>query len=397
MAGPLDGIRIIDLSQMLSGPYASLQLSDQGADVVKVEPPGMGDSIRASRMFTKDGISAFAASINRGKRSIQVDLTTEAGVEVVTRLCADADVFLQNFRPGVIERLGLDPAALRAANPRLITVSVSGYGLDGPLRDQPVFDPIIQALTGHVAVQVNPEIPIPDLIRNVVVDKCTASYVAQSITAALFHRERTGAAQHIDLSMLDASLYFFWPDGMMAETFLDEGVTQTLTLAERYQLSQCADGPIIMFAGTLKQRLGLFRALGHPEWCDDEELTQPSLSGDPEVLERFGRITAEALVQMTMADAEAALHANDVPCARVVPVAEVAGHEQVVANDSVAEYDDPLVGRVRQPQPPARFAASMAEPGRGFPLPGDHTDEILAELGYDSGAIAELRGSGAVS
>ena len=144
MAGPLDGIRIVDLSQMASGPYATAQLADQGADVIKVEAPGLGDQMRGFPSFSKGGIAAVTASVNRGKRSISLDLATEAGIGVARRLLADADVMLQNFRPGVIERMGLDPDGLRAENPRLITVSVTGYGQEGPMRDLPVFDPVIR-------------------------------------------------------------------------------------------------------------------------------------------------------------------------------------------------------------------------------------------------------------
>lgn len=396
MAGPLDGIRIIDLTQVISGPYATLQLSEQGADVIKVEKVDGGDGMRNSGMYNHKGLCAVAATTNRGKRSIGVDLVDPAAVEVVRRLCADADVFIQNFRPGVIERLGLDPVALRAANPRLITVSISGYGTDGPMRDMPVFDPVVQAVTGHVALQVNPEIPIPDLIRNAVIDKATSAYAAQAITAALFHRERTGEAQHIDLAMLDASLFFFWPDGMMTETWVNDEVTPTMTLAQRYQLTPCSDGPIIFFAGTQKQRMGLFRAIDRPELCDDPQLNGISLSGEDGALERFAEITASGLIQMTMAEAEAALVANDVPCARVVPVEEVASHPQVVASESIIELDDPHYGRFRQARQPARFSASAADARGHIPQVGSHTDEILTGAGYDEDTVAALRRSGAV-
>lgn len=395
MAGPLDGIRIIDLTQVLSGPYGTLQLSEQGADVVKVEPAD-GDGMRNSGMYNHRGLCAVGATANRGKRSIALDLTTDAGAQIVRELCADADVFVQNFRPGVVERLGLDPTELRAANPRLITVSISGYGTDGPMRDMPVFDPVVQAVTGHVALQVNPEIPVPDLIRNAVIDKVTSSYLAQAVTAALFHRERVGDAQHVDLAMLDASLYFFWPDGMMTETWLNDDVRPTPTLAERYQLTPCKDGQIIFFAGTQRQRMGLFRAIGRPELCDDPQLNEVSLSGTDGALERFAEITGSALLQMTMTEAETALVDNDVPCGRVVPIDEVVAHPQVIANDSVIEFDDPHYGRIRQVRSPARFRGTPTESRPGIPPVGSHTDEILTGVGYDAEAVDRLRRDGVV-
>ena len=223
MPGPLDGIRVVDVSTILAGPLATMMLADQGADVIKVEPPGIGDLLRIAP-FRREGLSAFFANGNRGKRSVALDLKQPRGREVLLRLVERADVFVQNFRPGAVERLGIAESDLRAVRPDLIYVSVSGYGESGPYRDRRVYDPILQGLTGHVAIQKNPDVPIPDLIRHVVVDKAAAYTAAQAITAALFARTRGAGGQHVRVAMIDVALAFLWPDGMMAHTLLGENV-----------------------------------------------------------------------------------------------------------------------------------------------------------------------------
>ena len=395
MTGPLSGVRIVDLSQMATGPLATAWLADQGADVVKVEPPG-GDGLRNFGSFAKGGITAFVLSCNRGKRSVGIDLSARPGVDLVRRMVADADVFVQNFRPGVVERLGLDPEVLRADNPGLITMSISGYGLAGPMSDRPVFDPVIQAITGHVATQVNPEIPFPDLVRHIVVDKATASFVAQAVTAALFERERSGQGQHIDLSMVDSSLAFLWPDAMMGETLLDDDVVGGPLVSELYSLTRCADGQLVYWAGTEKQLHGLYRALGHPEWISDERFGTKAASDRLENRQTLGALVGRAFEAMDVADAVDALVAHDVPCGLITDLGEVASQEQVVANESLVEFEHPTAGRVRQPRPPARFARTPADPAWGAPTIGQHTDEILGQLGLTAAQIAEARASGVV-
>ena len=396
MAGPMDGVRIIDLSQVISGPYSTAQLADQGADVIKVEPTGQGDKMRTFPSFSVNRLSALFATTNRGKRSLSIDLDHDRGVAIVRRLCAEADVFLDNFRPGVVERMGLDPAELRAANPRLITVSISGYGLEGPMSGRPVYDPVLQAITGHVALQVNPDIPFPDLIRHAVVDKATSAYTAQAITAALFHRERTGEAQHIDLAMVDASLNFFWPDGMMAHTMLSDDVLPGATLAELYRLTNCSDGQLIYFAGTDEHRRGLFIAVGHPEWWEDERFNGRDVLVNADNLRMLGELLVEAFAVMSVDEAYDALVDNGVPCGMVTALDEVHEQAQVVANHSLVEVDHPVGGRIRQARPAARFSATPSEPTYLTPMCGQHTDEVLAEAGLTADEVAELRADGVV-
>ena len=276
MSGPLAGIRVIDVSAVVSGPFATMILAEQGAEVIKIEAPPYGDVCRIGPQ-RKNGIAALYANCNRGKSSAVLDLSKDRGVELLKELVKGADVFVQNYRPGAVDRMGIGEADLREVQPDIIYVSISGYGPTGPYANRRVYDPIIQSLTGHTAIQKNPDIPIPDLVRNIIVDKATAFTVAQAVSAALFARERGAGGQHIEVPMIDASTAFFFPDGMIRHTLLDEDAEDGPGLYEVYRLWETVDGHIVWFATLDAEFHGVFRALGHPEWCEDE---------------RFGRVSA---------------------------------------------------------------------------------------------------------
>ncbi len=396
MPGPLAGIRILDVSAILSGPLATMLLADQGAEVIKVEAPGIGDLLRLGP-FRRGGVSAFFANANRGKRSIVLDLAQARGREIARELARRADVFVQNWRPGAAERLGLGPDELRARNPGLVYVSISGYGDSGPYRDRRVYDPIIQGLTGHVAVQRNPEYPIPDLVRNVVADKASAYTVAQAVTAALFARERGAGGQHVRIPMLDASLAFFWPDGMMAHTLVGPGVVPGPTLYELYRLQPTADGYLIYFAVSDAEMHGLFRALGHPEWCSDTRFGALESRRVPENFQLLGELLDAAFRTWKTRELLERLVAEQVAAGAVLSLEEVLEDPQVRHNAAVFERDHPAAGRMREPRPPARFERTPSEPGRPAPLHGEHSDEILAELGIADAERAALRAAGVTS
>jgi crotonobetainyl-CoA:carnitine CoA-transferase CaiB-like acyl-CoA transferase len=392
MPGPLDGVRVVDVSAILAGPLAAMMLADQGADVIKIEPPGIGDLLRLSP-FRRGGLGAFFANGNRGKRSIVADLHKPEGRQIVLDLVKRADVFVQNFRPGAVERLGIAESDLRAVRPDLIYVSVSGYGESGPYRDRRVYDPILQGLTGHVAIQKNPDVPIPDLIRHVVVDKASAYTTAQAITAALFARERGAGGQHVRVAMMDVALAFLWPDGMMAHTMLGDGVAPGPTLYEIYRLTETADGHLIYFAASDSEFHGLFRALGRPELCEDPRFALWERAKNAEAL---GRILYDEFHKWSTADILARLVAEDVPCGPVNSLEQVFDDPQVRHNDSVVELEHPVAGRMRMAKPAARFSRTQPAPGAAPPLHGEHTHAILAELGYDEAARAKLVEAGVV-
>jgi crotonobetainyl-CoA:carnitine CoA-transferase CaiB-like acyl-CoA transferase len=343
MPGPLDGVRIIDFSAIVSGPLSTMMLADQGAEVIKVESPGFGDLMRVGA-FRRGGLSAFYANANRGKRAITLDVQKPRGRELFLKLVEGADVLVQNFRPGAVERLGIGEPDCRKVNPDLIYVSISGFGDSGPYSDRRVYDPIIQGLTGHSAVQRNPEAPIQDLVRNIVCDKSTSYPSAQAISAALFARERGAGGQHIKIAMLDAALAFFWCDGMMAHTMIGEGEIEAPgpTLYDVYRLTETADG--------------------HLKWKTEE------------IMER--------------------LIAADVPAGPVLSLEELVDDPQIVHNKIIFEREHPTAGRMRQAGPAAHFSRTPAEPGRLPPLYGEHTDEVLAEIGIDEAERKALRDDG---
>ena len=219
--GPLSGYRIIDLTTMISGPMATGLLGDQGADVIKVEAPGIGDLVRLLGR-PREGITATFATTNRNKRSIVLDLKDPADLDAFRKLIATADVVVQNFRPGVVERMGIGEDDLREIKPDLIYVSISGFGETGPYAGKRVYDPIVQALSGLATIQGNRGVGRPRMMRLVIPDKVTAITAAQAITAALLARERSGMGQHVRLSMIDAMIALSWPEGFAGHTFIGE-------------------------------------------------------------------------------------------------------------------------------------------------------------------------------
>ena len=391
--GPLAGIRVIDFTQVLAGPTATILLADLGADVVKVEPPGVGDLSRLAR-YAKGGINSTFVNCNRGKRSIQIDLSADAGRDLGLRLLAECDVAVQNMRPAVMDGLGLGYEDAAAVNPGIVYCSMSGYGPTGPYANRAAYDPIIQAVTGYVALQVNPEVPIPDLVRNGVIDKASGWMAALSIVSALFARTRGGGGQHIDLSMLDTAVQFLWPDGGMADTMLDDDAQEGRRLSTMYRLQPCADGQLVYFVISDKQFHGLYRALGRPDWVDHPQWG--SIEGRRGRSEELGGLLEEEFAKWKVADLAPRMHENSVPCGEVAPVEELHDDPQIRHNETLVEWDHPTAGRIRQPRLAPRFSATQPEFRPAAPRLNEHADEILAELGYDSGAIADLRRAGAV-
>lgn len=389
---PLDNVRVLEFSTMVTAAFATMMMAEQGARVTKVEPPDQGDPMRYLGT-AKGGMSALFANCNRGKRSIRIDLQRPEGQELAARLAADVDVLVHNFRPGVMDRLNLGSEQLRAENPRLIYVAISGFGKSGPLKDAPAYDPIIQAHAGFAACQGSGS---PAFVRNLMCDKITAYTAAQAIVTALYQRERTGVGQHVDLSMLDAGLYFLFPDGFMNETLLDDDVLPAPRLADlAYELTVTRDGAIAISAGTPRQQLAVLSALGLEELLEDPRFaTRESRLANREA---YRALLAEAFAALSTEEALARLRQADVPAAKCLERTEVLDHPQLTANGSVDVVDHPHVGSMRVVRPPAEFGGARSPVAAPAPAHGEHTDEVLYALGLDAEQVAAHRANGVIA
>jgi crotonobetainyl-CoA:carnitine CoA-transferase CaiB-like acyl-CoA transferase len=391
MPGPLDGIRILDLSAVISGPFGTMILADQGADVIKVEPPGRGDFTRSAGNKS-GGLSASFLNNNRNKRSITLDLKSPAGIDVVKRLAAISDVVVQNFRPGVVERLGVGEDDLRLVKPDIIYVSISGYGETGPFSDRPVYDPIIQALSGLASIQGGSDEARPRLVRTILPDKLTGVTSAQAITAALLARERTGEGQHVRLSMLDSIIAFLWSSDMGGQTFVDKKVSPQRAASFIDLIYQTSDGYMSVSVMTDAQWKAACHIFGHAEWLEDDRFATTALR-DINIDARLGLI--QSVLETDSTDHwMAKLEAAGVPCAPVLHRAELLDHPQVKASAIIQENHHPKAGRLRQTRNAARFSVTEAEFRHGAPDLGEHTDEILAEAGFSTAEIETLRSAG---
>jgi crotonobetainyl-CoA:carnitine CoA-transferase CaiB-like acyl-CoA transferase len=378
--GPLSGYRIIDLTTMISGPMATGLLGDQGADVIKVEAPGIGDLVRLLGR-PREGITATFATTNRNKRSIVLDLKDPADLDAFRKLIATADVVVQNFRPGVVERMGIGEDDLRKIKPDLIYVSISGFGETGPYAGKRVYDPIVQALSGLATIQGNRGVGRPRMMRLVIPDKVTAITAAQAITAALLARERSGMGQHVRLSMIDAMIALSWPEGFAGHTFIGEETDTPRNALAQDLVYETSDGWMTAGAVSDSEWQGLANALDHPEWLDDDRFK--TAGGRVAYAKERLDQTADVLKTRTTEQWLERLDAEQVPCAPILPLSEVITHPQIVENDLIVESDHPVVGRIRQPRAAARFDRTPTTLARPAPTHGQHTDEILKELGIE--------------
>ena len=377
--GPLEGIKVLDLTSMVSGPVAAMMLGDQGADVIKVEPIH-GEQLRHLGE-PHNGIPATFFSCNRNKKSLAVDLKDEAGKEILWTLIKTADVLLQNFRPGAMARMGFSEEKVREKNPGIIYVSISGFGEKGPYSHKRVYDPIIQGLSGATDIQADRKSGRPNMIRIILADKVSALTAAQAVSSALFYRERQGEGQHIKISMLEATIAFFWPEGMSGLTYAENETDVRKTFSSIDLIYETKDGYLTISVISDKEWKGICEALERQELITDERF-KSSLARRRNAEERR-EVIGEEVSKRSTAELLQILDANDVPCAPLLDRAELMEHPQIVESETVLRESYKGFGEVRQARPAARF--QLTESSLRLPAPklGQHSREILESLGYD--------------
>ncbi|CAA0114388.1 Acetyl-CoA:oxalate CoA-transferase [Halioglobus japonicus] len=392
--GPLHGIKVLDIGSMVAAPLAAGILADQGAEVIKVETPGIGDLTRYVGA-TCNGVSSIFQGVNRGKRSIAIDLKSESGVEILHRMVREVDVIIHNFRPGVADRLQADYSTLSAINPELIYVSVSGFGHEGPMAQKAAYDNVVQAFAGVAMSQRDAQTGEPAQYKHLFADKLTAMMASQAITAALLARERGAGGQQVKLSMVDVVTNFMWLDAAGTATFKSDNADPGMQISK--------DSRLIKFKNGYGQAAPVSDSDFHG-WCAAFGVD----SSDPRLATVIERLQHEDMVNNVSSqiferglnlDADetlAKLDDADVPCARANELHELPANPQMQANKLFVESEHPTAGPIVEPRNPVNFSKTPS--GCGFPSValGANTDAILSELGFDNDEIQRMKECGAV-
>ena len=385
--GPLKGIKILDLTAMVSGPVATMYLGDQGADVIKIEP--LEGELMRKVGTNNQGMTNSFLCCNRSKRSLTINLKDKKGISILKNLIKEADVFVQNFRPGVADRMGLGEKELRKISPKLIYVSISGFGENGPYSDQRVYDPIIQALSGLADIQRDKETKIPKMVRTIIPDKTTALTAAQAISSALFYKEKHGKGQHIKIAMLDVMIAYLWPEGSAALSFVDKEGDPTDGQLGLDLVYKTKDSKYITAgAVTDKEWLGICNAMNRKDLLIDKRFN----TARQRILhktERREEISKEIL-NHNAEDILKRFHENEVPAAPILSRTELLENEQVVTNKIIEITESKKFGKIRAPRPAAIYSETPTNGVQLAPLLGENSIEILKELNYSESEIKQF-------
>ena len=394
---PLAGVRVLDISQVMAGPYACMLLADLGADVIKIEPPGTGDQTRGAMGFKMKGTDSLGyLNMNRNKRSVTLNLKSTAGREVLLRMVKDADILLENYRPGAMKRLGLGYDAVKGINPRLIYTSISGFGQTGPWSDRPGFDLMAQAMSGVMSVTGYPGGP-PVKAGVPVADIGCALFAVYATLSAYIGAKSSGVGQHVDASLFDSALAFsvwdicdFWGTGKAPEPL---GTSNKMTAP--YQAMACSDGYFVMGANNQKLWQQLCQLINRQELLQDERFLTISLrlANRPALeveLERSFRLHPKEYWVGTLLDA-------GIPAGPILSYPEAFGSEHAKARGMRMDIDHPIEGKVPNIGFAVKLSGTPQQVRRHPPLLGEHNDEVLGEMGFDAQQRAELQAQGAFS
>lgn len=383
MPGPLEGYKVLELTSTVSGPFASMMLADQGADVVKVEPPGIGDLARFMGTI-KSGIGAMFTVLNRNKKCICLDFKNPEDFEVLKKLIQETDVLIENYRPGVVKKLGIDYDSAVKLNQEIIYCSISGYGQSGPYKERKVYDPLIQATAGTAAAQSSKN---PEFFKTIVFDKVTALTAAQSITSALLQKERIGRGQYIPISMMDSALYYSWPDMMMNQTFL-EGGESIGELADYFSVYKTKDGFVTIILAPNDEIFNLFCEYFKVNLHQDERFSNAGarVKNKDDLTSEITKITQEydtkELIDL--------MDLHGIPASVVNQLDDIHEDPQVIEQGSLVEVEHPITGTMRMPRPPFKFLNQDNFPKKQATILGADTREVLESLGVENDHIIKI-------
>ena len=392
---PLSGVRVIDVTQIMAGPFCTMLLGDMGADVIKIEKPDGGDDIRRSGPPFVAGDSAAFLNIGRNKRSVVIDIKTPEGAKIVRRLARTADIFVQNLRPGRIEGFGLGYDDLRAVNPSIVYATITGYGRTGPYKDKPGFDLMAQGMSGIMGVTGHPGQP-PVKVSVPITDLNAGLFTAFGVLAAYVNRLKTGTGQHVDSSLLEAGVaYTFWESAIYFATGSPPGPNGSAhQLSAPYQALPTSDGYLTIGGATQSNWERLCRAVGRAELLSDPRFAaNADRMANRAALERT---LSETFMTRTTAHWLGVLDRAGVPCGPINDMSQVYADPQVIARDMVVDIDHPTAGAIRNVGIPVKFSETPGTVRRPPPRLGEHTHEVLVEFGYTADEIAALERQGIV-